>query len=107
MIEGFWCLRRWVLLSHLALTVLAPVEARGQDSAPITKRAVSVTDAIAMTTLGAYDYFAGSPSKGLVAHFSPDGKRFVVVLRRGNLKQNTNDFSLLLYQTDNVFHSPK
>src|SRR5207253_4550473 len=44
---------------------------------------------------------------GLVAHFSPDGKRFVVVLRRGNLKQNTNDFSLLLYQTDTVFHSPK
>lgn len=64
-----------------------------------------MTDSIGMTRLATDDF--GANSKGQVAHFSPDGKFFVVVLQRGNLEDDTNDFSLLLYQTADAFHAPK
>jgi dipeptidyl aminopeptidase/acylaminoacyl peptidase len=60
-----------------------------------------------MTRLASSDYFRGVESKGKVAQFSPDGKLFVIVLRKGNVEQNTNEFSLLLYRTADVFRSPK
>src|SRR5260221_8472983 len=47
------------------------------------KRPVTVADSIEMTQLGDPSYAGGVPSKGIVAKFSPDGKRFVVVLKRG------------------------
>src|SRR6266478_1076498 len=75
------------------------------ESAP-QKRPVTVADSIRMTRLGDPLYFAGGPSKGLVAKVSPDGKRFVVVLRKGNLENNTNEYSLILFETDEVFRSP-
>jgi dipeptidyl aminopeptidase/acylaminoacyl peptidase len=65
------------------------------------KRPVTVADSIQMTRLGDPLY-----SKGLVAKFSPDAKRFVVVLRKGNLETNTNEYSLTLFETDEIFHSP-
>jgi len=71
------------------------------------KRPITVPDAIGMTTIGAPDYFGGESSRGSVAHFSPNGEKFVVVLRKGNLEQNANDFSLFLYDTADVFHAPK
>jgi dipeptidyl aminopeptidase/acylaminoacyl peptidase len=74
---------------------------------PQSKRPVAVADAIRMTKLGDHQYFSGGSSEGRVAQFSPDGKQFVVVLRKGNLEQNTNEFSLLLWRTDEVFQSPK
>lgn len=60
-----------------------------------------------MTRLGNPSYTDGGPSDGIVANFSPDGKRFVVVLKRGNLETNTNEYSLVLFQTAEVFQSPK
>ena len=69
------------------------------------KRSVTVEDAIRMTKLGELMYYRGASSRDAVAHFSPDGKEFVVVLRSGNLGKNTNDYSLLLWQTNEVFHS--
>lgn len=45
-------------------------------------------------------------SKGEVAHFSPNEKQFVIVTRRGNLAKNTNDYTLLLFRTAEVFRSP-
>jgi len=41
-----------------------------------------------------------------IAHYSPDGKKFVIILRKANLEQNTNDFSMLLWRTNEVFNSP-
>ena len=70
------------------------------------KRPVTVPDSIRMTRLGDPLHDDGGPSKGLVAKFSPDGKRFVVVLRKGNLETNTNEYSLILFETDEVFRSP-
>jgi dipeptidyl aminopeptidase/acylaminoacyl peptidase len=36
------------------------------------------------------------------ATFSPDGKNFVVLLKRGNLANNTNEYSMLLFRTDQI-----
>ncbi len=72
-----------------------------------TKRPVTVADSIQMTRLGDPSYTDGAPSNGIVAKFSPDGKHFVVVLKKGNLEVNTNEYSLVLFQTAEVFQSPK
>jgi len=42
---------------------------------------------------------------GFVAQFSPDGKRFTVLLRRGDLRHNSNNYSLLLFETSHLFRS--
>jgi hypothetical protein len=70
------------------------------------KRPVTVTDFIQMTRLGDPQYNDGASSKGRVAKFSPDGKRLVIVLRKGNLETNTNEYSLILFETDKVLLSP-
>jgi dipeptidyl aminopeptidase/acylaminoacyl peptidase len=59
-------------------------------------------DAIEMTRWADKDYFNGESSKGRVAHFSPDGRHFVVVLRKGNVVTNTNEFSMLVFETARV-----
>jgi hypothetical protein len=73
----------------------------------LTKRPVTVADSIQMTRLGDVKYTDGWPSNGIVAKFSPNGKQFVVVLKKGNLEANTNEYSLILFQTSEVFQSPK
>jgi len=74
--------------------------------ATLAKRPVTVPDSIQMIRLGDSNYTAGAPSKGLVAKFSPDGKQFVVILKKGNLEANTNEYSLVLFQTAEAFQSP-
>jgi hypothetical protein len=78
------------------------------QSAPVglTKRLVTVADSIQMTRLGDSIYTDGGSSKGIVAKFSPDGKRFVVILKKGNLEANTNEYSLIVFQSGEVFESP-
>jgi dipeptidyl aminopeptidase/acylaminoacyl peptidase len=71
------------------------------------KRAVTVRDGIQTTRLADQDYFLGASPEGRVAHFSPDGKRFTIVLQKGLLEDNTNEFSVLLFETSQVFRSPK
>lgn len=38
-----------------------------------------------------------------LAQFSPDGTKFVIAVKKGEVKQNTNRYSLLLWKTKNVF----
>jgi dipeptidyl aminopeptidase/acylaminoacyl peptidase len=71
------------------------------------KRPVTIDDAIKIRRLADEEYFMGASSTGRVAHFSPDGKRFVIELEKGNLKNNTNDFSLFVFETETARHSPK
>src|SRR5580704_11895292 len=71
------------------------------------KRPISTTDAVQTTRLADHEYFQGDSSEGRVAHFSKNGKRFIVVLKKGNPEQNTNEFSLLLFRTSDAFESPK
>jgi hypothetical protein len=59
-----------------------------------------------MTRLGDVKYANGRSSAGMVAKFSPDGEHFVVILKKGNLEANTNEYSLVLFQTAEAFHAP-
>ena len=61
------------------------------------QRPVTVADSIGM---------ARSEDWSL-ARFSPDGNKFVVVVKRGNLEDNTTDYSLLIWKTESVFNSPE
>jgi dipeptidyl aminopeptidase/acylaminoacyl peptidase len=63
------------------------------------RRPVTVADTIEMTLWADRNYAAGSASTDRVGIFSPDGKQFVVVLQKGNLTSNTNEFSILLFDT--------
>jgi hypothetical protein len=78
-----------------------------RSAAGLTKRPVTIADSIQMTRLGDPSYTDGASSKGIVAKFSPDGKQFIVVLKKGNLEANTNEYSLVLFQTTEVFQSPE
>lgn len=60
-----------------------------------------------MTRLADDYYFKGGSSAGRVAHFSPDGKQFIITLKNGNVEQNINEFSLLLFHTADALRSPK
>src|ERR1700687_873167 len=88
---------------------LASSTSAAQSTAAVglTKRPVTVADSIRMTRLGDLSYTNGEPSKGIVAKFAPDGKHFVVILKKGNLEANTNEYSLVLFQTAAVFQSPE
>jgi dipeptidyl aminopeptidase/acylaminoacyl peptidase len=87
--------------------LLAASSTYAQGGSQHTKRPITVSDGVAMTRWAGNGSFFGGDSGGHVAIFSPDGKRFVMVLRKGNLKQNTNDFSLLLYQSADALGAPK
>src|SRR5260221_6980124 len=102
-----WCRSFRVLF--LAAAWLLPAtrgtQLRAQTSTEqgSSKRPITIADGVEMTRLEEPDSEAGRSSIG---HFSPGEKRFVVVQRKANLARDTNDFSLLLYQTVDVFRSP-
>lgn len=60
------------------------------------KRPVTIADSIQMTVI---------PDSYTPARFSPDGRKLVVVVKKGNLKQNTVDYSMLFWKTEDVFRS--
>ena len=72
------------------------------------KRPVTMADAIGMTTLGDADYRASRPVDE-VAQFSPDGRKFLIPLRRGDLETNTVEYSLCLWRSDDAvdFQGPE
>jgi dipeptidyl aminopeptidase/acylaminoacyl peptidase len=87
-------------------SVQATISAEQRTSEP-QKRPVSVRDVISMTRLGIPDSDLSGRLEGLGATFSPDREKFVVVLKKGNLERNTNDYSVLLYHMDSVLSSPR
>jgi dipeptidyl aminopeptidase/acylaminoacyl peptidase len=97
---------RVLMLAFLLLQLTNQTEASATMpfSDSLGKRHVTVEDAIRMTRLAAPDYMLNG---GRAGYFSPDGKRFAVVLISGNLQDNTNQFSLLLYSTADLLSSPK
>jgi hypothetical protein len=99
-------LRKPPAFARASILLLMVCSTHGFCESATVKRRVTVRDFIQMTRLGDSLYNEGGPSKGLVAKFSPDGKRFVVVLRKGNLETNTNEYSLILFEIDEVFNSP-
>jgi dipeptidyl aminopeptidase/acylaminoacyl peptidase len=90
-----------------ATLLLLGFSAWGQDAPYVTKRAITVADAVEMTRLADSGYLLTGAQKAHIAHFSPDGNKFFVVLRKGNLARNTNEFSLYVFQFASVFHLPE
>lgn len=75
-------------------------------SAP-KKRLVTVQDGIELTRLADPDYgLSLRPAEGF-ARFSPDGKLFVILLKKGDMANDTNEFSLLLFHSAEALDSPK
>ena len=90
----------WLLI--VAVNQVTPQARHETQAALDNQRAVTVADAVRMTRLGEHAYYYGASSEGRVAHFSPNNKSFVVVLRKGNLERNTNEYQMLLWQTDEL-----
>jgi dipeptidyl aminopeptidase/acylaminoacyl peptidase len=67
-----------------------------------SRRNVTVADSIRMTAIENPNYSSGSWGRDDVAAFSPNGKRFVVIVKQGNLLRNTVDYKLLLFHTANL-----
>ncbi len=78
------------------------VQAEEPGKVIVSRAPATVADAIEMTQWADRSYAAGSSSKGRVGIFSPDGTRFLVVLKKGNLKSNTNEFSILMFRTSST-----
>jgi dipeptidyl aminopeptidase/acylaminoacyl peptidase len=100
-----------LLPKHCAIVtifMMVAVDGTGRSAAagPSGRRPVTVADAIGMTKLGDPDYVAGGDPRNGIAQFSPDESKFVVVLRKGDLKQNTNAYSVWLWHTDGLDRSP-
>lgn len=89
-------------LARLALIVPCCVTEAAINTEP--KRAVTVADMIEMTEIGEqWERFLGKDP----AKFSPSGRRFVVVTRRGSIHENANQYTLILFESANVLRSPK
>jgi dipeptidyl aminopeptidase/acylaminoacyl peptidase len=71
-----------------------------------TKRRITVKDTIEMTEFADRGYFLGGTPSSPVAIFSPDKKRFVIRLKKGDIERNEVEYSLLLFQTNQAFQSP-
>jgi dipeptidyl aminopeptidase/acylaminoacyl peptidase len=70
------------------------------------RRAVTVADVIEMTRTGDRSYLDDFMRQGDVAEFSPDGSRFAFVTQKGNLSNNTVEFSLFVFETATALTSP-
>jgi|HubBroStandDraft_1064217.scaffolds.fasta_scaffold06957_1 dipeptidyl aminopeptidase/acylaminoacyl peptidase len=83
----------WVVLT----TLLAALAQQNRDGdvlpqASVRKRPVRVADAIGMTQFAEVD-------EGSLASFSPDGANVLILTKKGNLRDNTNEYSLLQWRT--------
>ncbi|MGA2811778.1 MAG: hypothetical protein ABSG16_10300 [Candidatus Acidiferrum sp.] len=95
------------LLAAIELLGFAPGAAAKQQKA--MKHPVTEEDAIRMVRIagtGSISSYAGTLTEDF-AYFSPNEQQFVLVLKKGNLERNTNDYSLLLFKTKEVFASPQ
>jgi dipeptidyl aminopeptidase/acylaminoacyl peptidase len=94
-------IRRTLVLPSLLLVLVGIAFAENTSF----KRPVTVSDGIEMTKLNLPFTGSGVPSSGdEVSTLSPDGSQVVIVVRKGSLKTNTNDYSVLLWKTAEAFH---
>jgi dipeptidyl aminopeptidase/acylaminoacyl peptidase len=94
-----------VALVLLLAALYASALARAGQTQNDLKRAPTVADAIRMTRWADRDYVSGGPP-GPVGLFSPNAEHFVVVMKKGDLDSNTNNYSLLLFESKDVFSHP-
>jgi dipeptidyl aminopeptidase/acylaminoacyl peptidase len=94
------CVKLLLIIILWPVCFLLSLSIRAEEKRPIT-----VTDIVEMTRLGNPEYFFGASSADKVANYSPDNKHFVVLLRKGNLADNANEYSMYLFTTASVFQS--
>lgn len=93
-------------LGITSLVMLGTAACIHGQTATMPRRAATVKDSIEMTRWADHGYFVnGAP--GPVGIFSPDRAHFVVVIKKGNLERNRNEYSLLLFTTKDVFNHAK
>jgi|SRR5579872_353800 len=100
---------RWLWLGVGILLCVVAQTTHAQTTRQDLRRGVTQEDAIRMARIAGHEAinsYAGMLTEDF-AYFSPDRAQFVVILKRGNLEENTNDYSLLLYKTSQVFDAPK
>jgi dipeptidyl aminopeptidase/acylaminoacyl peptidase len=102
--------RTWACLLTIVLMMSRVCQA-GQSGAEGAgtipgNRPVTVRDAIAMNKLGLPEEILSGNLQDRAAIFSPNHERFLVVLKKGNLERNANEFSVLLYDSATVPKSP-
>jgi dipeptidyl aminopeptidase/acylaminoacyl peptidase len=72
-----------------------------------TVRPITVDDVIGMTRLANGIEDTRKENDSAAAKFSPNGKRFVIVLRKGDVVANVNEFSMYLFETATAGLRPK
>lgn len=97
---------RLVLLPICVLSLLIPGGSAAPAQCRSGQRRVSVADSIEMSEIMPADSHSSSDPDAPVL-FSPSGTRFAIVLRRGDLRNNTNVYTLLIYSTLRAFSSQK
>jgi Tol biopolymer transport system component len=80
---------------------------RDIPSGATAKRPVTVTDAVEMTKIGEDEYLRLWDNSGNVAHFSPDGSKFVFITQKGDLKRDVIAYSIWAFDTATAVKSPK
>ena len=91
-------------LASLCLLFVILVSLRAQSEASLAKkRPITVADAIQIVRLGDPRYHEGTNLNSNPVQFSPDGSRFLLVLRHADLAANTNVYSVYLYESSRVF----
>jgi dipeptidyl aminopeptidase/acylaminoacyl peptidase len=89
---------------RLGLCVLLYVSLSSLTAAQTSAlRPVTITDVVQMTQFVDQSHVSDAG----VVQPSPDGDKFVIVVKRGNLQQNTNDYSLLLFDVHNSLHQSR
>jgi dipeptidyl aminopeptidase/acylaminoacyl peptidase len=107
---GNLCLdaRRWrdASASFALLALLASPWQSADGQSNDAKRRITVKDTIEMTEFADRGYFLGGTPSSPVAIFSPDRKRFLIRLKKGDVERNAVEYRLLLFETNDVFRSP-
>jgi len=112
-----YLLTEFLSLSGVGSTIASAQQARGpltvdygtqQVGIAASSRSafVTVKDAIEMTEFGDEDYLLGELPTERVAQFSPNRRSFVVIVKKGRLQTNTNDYRLLLFKADEALKVP-
>jgi dipeptidyl aminopeptidase/acylaminoacyl peptidase len=95
----------WLLSGFLSFVPGPPADGQPRQN---HQRYPTEEDAIRMARIagrGSMNSYAGALTEDF-AYFSPDRKQFVIVVKKGNLERNTNDYSLLLFRASEAFKSP-
>jgi dipeptidyl aminopeptidase/acylaminoacyl peptidase len=69
------------------------------------QRRITVADTVEMTELSSPEPDAGADPDA-IASYSPDGRHFAVIVKKGNLRDNTNRFTLLVFATRSALAHP-